>query len=105
MNTDKTKVIFRKDFPENGGEVLAVFPALAGDSNPFSSCSYYAHMGQHSTMSLDYYIKSTTPATPAEYASLKADLESIGYDLQVAKRTTCKDLQARIEQTAHFTFA
>lgn len=94
---DKTKAIFRKEFPENGGGIIAVFPSMAGDNNPYRTCAYYAHVGQHGGMAIDY-MKCTFPTTPEEYASLKEELESIGYDLQTAKRFSRKDLQARIEQ-------
>ena len=96
-----TKVIFRREFPENGGEIIAVFPSLAGDSNPYKTCTFYAHVGQHGAMAIDY-LKDTFPAHPVEYISLKAELESIGYDdLQVAKRFSRKDLQARINQVSN----
>ena len=95
---NKTKVIFRKTLPEWGGETIAIFPALAGDSNPYRTCMSYERVGQHGAITLDF-MKFTLLTTPENYTSLKAELESIGYDLQVAKRMTRKDLQARIEQT------
>jgi pyruvate/oxaloacetate carboxyltransferase len=96
----KTKVIFRKEFPENGGEIIAVFPSLAGDPNPYATCLCYAHLGQHGAVALDY-LQDTFPARTLEYYPLMKELESIGYDLQVAKRFSRKDLQARINQVNH----
>lgn len=95
----KTKVIFRR-LAKNAKieEVIAVFPALAGDSNPFRTCLSYQRIGQHGAMSLDF-MASTGPANFQEYYPLMKELESLGYDLQVAKRFSRKDLQARVDQT------
>lgn len=95
----KTKVIFRKVKQE--GEIIAVFPADAGDSNPYRTCSFYEHDGQHGAMSIDF-MSATIPAKPNEYESLKAELESIGYDLRIVKRFNHKDLQERINQTKRY---
>lgn len=78
IDEDTTKVIFRKD--KEDGDIIAVFPE---DKQGNNMIGCYAHMGQHSTMSLDYY-KETVPATPEEYKDLKAELENIvGYNLEV----------------------
>jgi len=91
-----TKVIFRK-WPKSH-DVIAVFPELPGDCNPYRTCLSYEHLGQHGAITLDFGNgKWTKPASPAEYADLKAELESIGYTLRIAKRMTRKDLQARIK--------
>ena len=92
-----TKVIFRKEFPENGGGIIAVFPSKAGDSNPYRTCLCYAPVGQHSAMSLKY-MKGTFPAQPSEYSDLYSELVSLGYDLDVCTRFSKKDLQSRKEQ-------
>lgn len=42
----------------------------------------YAHVGQHSLCHPEYASESRN-ATPAEYADLKAELESIGYNLEI----------------------
>lgn len=42
----------------------------------------YSHVGQHSSAHPDY-AKESRPATPEEYAPLKAELESLGYNLEV----------------------
>lgn len=93
---DKTKAIFRKFYPERGGEIMAVFPALAGDSSP-RTCLSYMHVGQHGAYTTDYRL-FTFPANAEEYASLKAELESIGYVLHVAKRQNRQDYLARVVQ-------
>src|SRR3990167_2236987 len=95
---DTTKVIFRKSYPEAGGEGIALFPSLAGDSNPYRTCLCYTAAGQHGAASVDLY-RSTFPALPSEYESLKDELEAIGYNLRVCKRFSRKDLRERIKQT------
>lgn len=93
----KTKVIFRKH--RDSGDMIAFFPAIAADVNGmYMSC--YAHVGQHSSSCMGYF-RECVPATPEEYASLKAELESIGYDLKVAYRISQKDTQERINQVRH----
>ena len=96
MKTNTVKVIFRKEYPERGGEIIAIFPELPGDSNPHRTCLSYVHLGQHGAITLDYH-EFTFPAQPSQYASLKAELESIGYNLRVCHRMTRGDLQARIK--------
>lgn len=96
----KTKVIFRVDTRDKGYEVIAVFPAIAGDYNPYQTCAGYVHMGQHTTLSADV-MQWTRPASPEEYKDLLAELVSIGYeDLIIAKRFSKKDLAARKLQTS-----
>lgn len=95
-DTEKTKAIFRKS-RNNNVNVFAVFPTLAGDSNPYHTCLSYALMGQHCACSTDV-MQWTRPAKPEEYKDLAEELESIGYILQIAKRFSRKDLEARKEQ-------
>jgi hypothetical protein len=88
-----TKVIFRKF---KGGEIIALFPAIVGDNNPYATCESYMHIGQHGSASVDL-ILSTKPAKPEEYAPLLNELKSIGYDdLVVKQRFNRSDLKARI---------
>ena len=89
----KTKVIFRKF---NTGEVIALFPSLAG-TNDVRTCMSYLHIGQHGSASIDLG-RNLKLALPFEYAPLLAELHRIGYDLEVAKRATAKDFRARLEQ-------
>jgi hypothetical protein len=42
----------------------------------------YSHVGQHSSAH-PQYAKESRPASPEEYAPLKAELESLGYNLEV----------------------
>jgi hypothetical protein len=77
----KTKVIFRKWKDTN--TVLALFPEEL-ERNGFVSS--YEHVGQHGAADYVGCISITKPATPEEFAGLKQELESIGYDLDVRKR-------------------
>ncbi len=92
----KTKVIFRK-MGKIDPDIIALFPASAGDCNPYQTCNSYMHVGQHFAASVEL-MQYTKPATPEEYTSLQAELESLGYDLVIGYRFTQKDLQARKEQ-------
>jgi hypothetical protein len=77
-NTEVTKVEF---YIEPNGEVMAAFPEIpyahTGDGR---AC--YSHVGQHSGYDPDY-LSGCFKASPAKYAELKAELESIGYVLEV----------------------
>lgn len=94
-----TKVIFRVDERDKGYEVIAVFPAIAGDMNPYRTCQGYAHIGQHTSISVDV-MQWTRRAKPEEYKDLLDELVSIGYDdLQIRRKFSRKDLESRKEQT------
>ena len=93
----KTKVIFRKF---SDGDIIALMPELPGNYNPYMTCESYMHIGQHGGASVDL-TNVTIPAKPEEYASLLSELESIGYNVQVAYKFTRKDLQKRIKATKH----
>lgn len=90
-----TKVLFRVA-RDKSREVCALFPSLAGTYDP-CTCQAYAHVGQHSSASVDY-MRDTRPAKPAEYRDLAQELRGLGYRLQIAHRFTPADLQARKEQ-------
>lgn len=90
-----TPVIFRADREAGETHITAVFPTIPG-SPGFMSC--YAHVGQHGSCSHDWY-RQTRPARAAEYADLKAELESIGYDdLKVYRRIT-HEMRAELRAT------
>ena len=89
----KTKVIFKV----LEGEVIALFPELAGTNNPYRDCLSYAHIGQHSAA--DVRLASLKAATPAQYYRLQMELEhTVGYDLEIVTRFSRKMLQERIAQ-------
>jgi len=74
-------VTFRK-FTD--GDVIALFPDLPTgqetDGNQFIMS--YMHIGQHGDAHSSF-IADLTPATADEYSDLKAELTSIGYELEV----------------------
>lgn len=80
-----TKVLFlvnEKD-PENS-DLFAYFPEETSHGNYKTA---YSHVGQHTSAS-PQYAEESRPATPEEYADLKAELESIGYNLDVLNGMT-----------------
>jgi len=89
-----TKVIFRKFGKAEDHEIIALFPRIAGNMNPSTMMSYQ-HVGQHGAADC---IDNTTLATEDEYKDLKKELESIGYNLKIAKKATYKDFQERQRQ-------
>ena len=80
QDTYKTKVVFRK-FPD--GQVIALFYEEEW-SNPYDFASYM-HVGQHGSADIGI-VYDTELATTDEYADLKEELESIGYNLDVRQR-------------------
>ena len=74
-------VTFRK-FTD--GDVIALFPKLlTGQDNQGNQfIMSYMHIGQHGGAS-DDLIDDLSPATSDEYSDLKAELTSIGYELEV----------------------
>jgi hypothetical protein len=79
---EKTIVIFKKD----ADGLFAFFPELPGTNDPYS-CTYYVHVGQHSTGDVAY-MASVRRAKPEEYADLFRELESLGYNLDVRRRVS-----------------
>lgn len=79
-DTELTTVVFRK-WP--GGVILALFPSIDEGRGLISS---YQHVGQHGPAHYDNCIARTAPASRAEYADLKAELEGLGYNLRIVKR-------------------
>jgi len=76
------KVIFRID---SDNIVFALFPEIPGTNDP-RTCSCYEHIGQHHSAHYDLCIRTSRPATRAQYAPLASELRSIGYNLVVKKR-------------------
>ena len=87
---EKTKVVFR--YWEK--DVIALFPEIPAD-NWGVFCQSYQHIGQHG--GADYYgiIDKSRPALPEEYADLRDELEQIGYNLEVRRRTMPSIHEAR----------
>lgn len=87
MEKDKdiTKVVFRWWTVNNYQVVIALFPEIIADAAHLY-CESYEHVGQHDAADYQGIIQDSRPATPEEYADLKAELESIGYNLRVMQR-------------------
>lgn len=85
QDAEITKVIFRQ-FKDRGHEVIAFFPELPGDYDA-RTCMSYLRIGQHGSAST-LLVQETIPAHPSNYADLKAELENLGYKLQVVYRFT-----------------
>lgn len=92
MEQEQTKVMFRKW--KDNGQIDAIMPELPGTNDP-ATMTCYAHIGQHSTGDSTWYLDTTVPATPSEYSDLKAELESIGYNVKVIKRMPSNARQVR----------
>jgi hypothetical protein len=88
-----TPVIFRKwkprrEFDEEGGDIIALFPTIPSDSDNYYNVLSYQHIGQHGGASPDI-VSDTVPATPSEYAGLLKELHSVGYrSLNVVSKFT-----------------
>ena len=79
--------------PGESGDLFAYFPdEIFSDETIKSEYQHhftklrvsYSHAGQHGACHPDY-IHECRPATPEEYADLKAELESIGYNLKIVQ--------------------
>lgn len=84
---ERTTVVFRRWPLHPRWGILALFPDIDAGHG---LCSSYQHVGQHSAAHYDNCIARTVPATPDKYADLKAELESLGYNLRVVKRRVRK---------------
>lgn len=76
MTTDR--VIFHKW--KDTGDVIAFFIDMDEGHGLIMS---YQHVGQHGVA---VYPNNTLPASPAEYAPLLTELQSLGYNLRVVSR-------------------
>lgn len=95
----KTKVIFRIWPKSQGGDVIALFPALAGDDHAYT-CQSYQHTGQHSAADLVGLGRKLRLATRKEFAPLVKELRGLGYSLDIRQRATQADRRERERQLA-----
>lgn len=79
-----TRVVFKMTPKDvySGRECIAFL--LDADANRDYIMSYM-HVGQHSEATVEFCVACRL-ATPEEYADLKAELETIGYELKICKR-------------------
>ena len=89
---DTTRVIFRMTPRErlaNGGLSNLDPECVAFLLDVDAKIGYvmsYMHVGQHGEASVEWMYSRCIPATPEQYADLKAELESIGYILKIRTR-------------------
>jgi len=88
---DITDVVFRV-FPE--GDVIALFPNDIGNYSEYT-CSSYMSIGQHGSADPWLVVRTTRLAKPIEYTELKAELERLGYTLQVKQRIRQTSIETR----------
>ncbi len=92
---DPVDVVFRAVASgEDAGTVEAFFPEMPGTNDP-TTCTVYAHVGQHGSAAAEYYRECTRPATDEESAALKAELARVGYVLNVVTTWTPTHDEAR----------
>jgi hypothetical protein len=84
VEVTKVQFLVNEKDPENP-DVFAYFPEENHDPQGRFKTSY-SHLGQHSAVHPQYAAESRE-ALPYEYKDLKAELESIGYNLQVLNQT------------------
>jgi hypothetical protein len=83
--TLKVDIIFRVDKSRDfSGTVFALFPHDCCDYN--GNVTSYQHVGQHSSADYNHCINRSKVATPEQYADLKAEMESLGYEITVVKK-------------------
>jgi len=86
MKTDraKTKVIFLINEKDGDSDLFAFFPEEEHSMYITETKTSYSHVGQHSACHLDY-AREARKATEEEYKDLKAEVEEIGYNLEMVE--------------------
>jgi hypothetical protein len=87
---DREKVVFRYW----QGDIIALFPELASDPNPYF-CESYQHVGQHASADPFLLIRASRPATLTEYRPLLRELQSRGYRLDIRRRMSSDAIEIR----------
>lgn len=78
-------VVFRRFPAKRGGDVIALFPYLAGAR--VGECVSYQHIGQHGDASVGLGRSTLRVAADApDVVALQRELESLGYRLRVLRR-------------------
>ncbi len=80
-----TKVVFRKYKKE--GDIIALLIEQPYSNPPHPDrIMCYQHVGQHGEAYYSYCMEITVPAKPKEYASLKREMEQLGYKFKVVNK-------------------
>lgn len=87
QDTNITDVLFLvEQTEEENKEVFAYFPKMFYNKELYKTTfTGYAHIGQHTAIHSDY-ANECKEATSIEYADLKKELESIGYNLNILNK-------------------
>ena len=84
-DTNITEVIFRVDTTKDWkGTIFAILPHEVCDNK--GNVTTYQHIGQHSGGCYQTMVKQSRLATESEYANLKKEMESLGYNFKVIKK-------------------
>ena len=96
IDTEVTRVLFRRFRGKDGGDVIAMFPDHPGTNSPYT-CESYQHMGQHCWCDTGIVRRETKPARmhEADVMDLFNELTRIGYRLQVRQRIPSDSLSIR----------
>ena len=90
---DKPEKVLFLVHKTDGSSVMAAFPHLNGTYNPTIMLSY-EHVGQHGSVAMDY-VSECRIASGEEAQDLKAELERLGYVLDVRTTTGIQDRRIR----------
>lgn len=102
QDTEKTIAIIRKW----EDDCIAIFPHELGTDSPYT-CMSYMTVGQHSSCDPQGIIEqsehtNTPERQTAKYRDFVAELESIGYNLDIRKRIPSNSLDVRRNKLAEF---
>jgi len=101
QDTKKTITIIRKW----GDDYIAIFPHEPANSSLYYTCQSYMHIGQHHSCDPQGIIEQSEHTNAperqtAKYRDFVAELESIGYNLDIRKRIPSNSLDIRRNKLA-----
>ncbi|MHC4301892.1 MAG: hypothetical protein ACYS7Y_31910 [Planctomycetota bacterium] len=101
--TDCTDVVFL--WEDDGEDVFAVFPGVAGSVCFAGDATCYASVGQHGAADLELCNGFREVTDPDDYADLKRELETIGYVLRIVSKDRMLDAGYRDQRLAEIRSA
>jgi hypothetical protein len=85
IDENKTDMVFRVGTSkELKGDVFVLFPHEVADFS--GGVISYQSIGQHSAADYDFCIAKSRKATIEEYASLKKEMETLGYNVNIVSK-------------------
>jgi len=87
-----TKVIFRRF--KGSGEIIALFPELAGTTAWYKDCLSYMSIGQHGAADTDI-VHRTIAVSKKDWEPLAKELSQLSYRLEVIKRFQASHMAKR----------